>query len=364
MSDRYITASPEKARTYIRGFDGLRALSILMVLGTHLGLYQSLRPESFFARHVAPLIEGGTGVNIFFAISGFLISSILLREKQRTARINFKFFFARRFLRLLPTLLVFYGVVLVFMSDGTIHRTYVGLLLSFAYLYNFVSLHHFYSGELGSTWSLAVEEQYYALWPFVIGAVSRSRVLIVIALALTVSALAMAVFPRVYVPYHGRAYALGDLFMPSRLFFPASVPIMLGSGAAILVLSGTLATFLRSSTCVVLSGVLFGSALYLPWAPSPYLVFPQAVGVAMFLAWLTYHQQHALTSLLEAAPLTFVGRISYGIYVWQGLFLRTGPGGTAAFQQFPANIILTFVVATVSYYTIEKYALSFKSRFK
>jgi peptidoglycan/LPS O-acetylase OafA/YrhL len=334
-----------------------------MVLATHLGLYQSGWSDSYFSVHVTPMVDGEAGVNIFFALSGFLISSILLREKLRNGCINFKSFFARRFLRLLPTLLLFYGVVLVFMARGTIHRTYVGLLLSFAYLYNYVT-YHFYSGELGSTWSLAVEEQYYAIWPLVIHAASRSRVLVIIALALTASLLVIAVAPHVYLPYHGHAYLLTDLFRRSRWFFPASAPIMLGSGAAVLVLSGTFATFLRSSTCAVVSGVLFGSSLYLPWAQSPYMIFPRAVGVAMFLSWITYHQWHRMTVLLEWAPLTFVGRISYGIYVWQGLFLRTGPGGTAAFQQFPANIILTFAVATISYYTIEKYALTFKGRFK
>ena len=83
---------------YIKGFDGLRAFSILFVVLTHLGVYGILCHGEFYSRRVIMLINGTTGVNIFFAISGFLITTILLREKQAVGKINLKNFFARRFL--------------------------------------------------------------------------------------------------------------------------------------------------------------------------------------------------------------------------------------------------------------------------
>jgi peptidoglycan/LPS O-acetylase OafA/YrhL len=95
-----------------------------------------------------------------------------------------------------------------------------------------------------------------------------------------------------------------------------------------------------------------------------YLFIFQELGISMFLVWIFHHQNNFITNLLEMPPLVFIGRISYGLYVWQGLFLKTSPGGALLIQQFPLNIILAIIVSVVSYYTIEKYALSFKNRFR
>src|ERR1035437_4011289 len=93
---------------YIRGFDGLRAFSIVFVLITHLGFWINHGIDNF---EYSLVFKGSSGVYIFFALSGFLITSILLREKEKNGHINFKNFFIRRFLRLLPTLLIFYMVL-------------------------------------------------------------------------------------------------------------------------------------------------------------------------------------------------------------------------------------------------------------
>jgi peptidoglycan/LPS O-acetylase OafA/YrhL len=102
--------------SYIRGFDGLRAVSIVFVVLTHLGVYSMMPPGILSSSRFTMLVNGTTGVNFFFAISGFLITTILLKEKQTTGKIHFKNFFIRRFLRLLPTLLVFYLTILILME--------------------------------------------------------------------------------------------------------------------------------------------------------------------------------------------------------------------------------------------------------
>lgn len=106
-------------------------------------------------------------MNILFTLSGFLITSILLTELKKTGRINVKNFYARRFLRLLPPLVVFYAAIAIFTHEGLIRSSSVSLAYSMFYVYNFVP-HIYYTGELGHTWSLALEEQFYIIWPFVI----------------------------------------------------------------------------------------------------------------------------------------------------------------------------------------------------
>src|SRR5471030_2238740 len=93
---------------YIRGYDGLRAISILMVMSSHLGLFSLLPNNDYIQNRLWLIISGTTGVNIFFTLSGFLITRILVQEKLAFKKISFKNFYIRRFLRLLPPLIIFY----------------------------------------------------------------------------------------------------------------------------------------------------------------------------------------------------------------------------------------------------------------
>ena len=141
---------------YIKGFDTLRAISILMVVVAHL------LPSGyeFYNSRLWIVVSGTTGVQIFFTLSGFLITTLLLKEIARTGRVNFKNFFARRFIRLLPPLVIFYVLVGIFMIEGSISSTWIGFVFSMFYAYNFVH-HDYYTVELGHTWSLGGEEQFY-----------------------------------------------------------------------------------------------------------------------------------------------------------------------------------------------------------
>ena len=209
----------EKHMKYIKGFDTLRGVSIILVLLAHLGLYHHL-PENYFIRiRVWSLMSGGTGVLIFFTLSGFLITKILLRELGEFKNINFKNFYARRFIRLLPPLLLFYVAIGILMHLGMIQSTSTGFLFSLFYIYNFVP-NQFYTAELGHTWSLAVEEQYYLIWPFIIGLLSRVRVFLFILLILFVCILSVYLFPE---------FPFASNYKTSRWLIPAVAPIIIGS---------------------------------------------------------------------------------------------------------------------------------------
>ncbi len=339
---------------YIKGFDSLRAISIIMVMISHL----LPAGYDFYETRLWIVVSGDTGVRIFFTLSGFLITTLLIKEKEKKGFINFKSFFARRFIRLLPPLLLFYCTIALFMTTGDIQSTWIGFYFSLLYLYNFVP-HNYYTVELGHTWSLAVEEQYYLIWPFLINSFQKTKkITIIVTLLLLLCSLAYFIFPRLEITQH---------YHTSRWFIPAAAPIFIGSLVAIFnqkkAKKWTL-LFYKNTTFILLAFALFLYPLYSPTNLLPFTPILQAVGVSIFLIWILYNQNHTFTKILNNPPLQYIGKISYGIYVYQGFFLRTGPGGNLAVQHFPMNIILVFIIAILSYEFYEKKLMKLKVRFR
>lgn len=145
---------------YIPSLDGIRAISVFIVLFAHAGL-----------SHIIP---GGFGVTVFFFLSGFLITTLLLREHEKTQHINIKNFFIRRIFRLYPPLLccLVLSYVLVALGLAGGGTSFAGLLYQLLYLANYHQIFS-WAGEipqgLGILWSLAVEEHFYLFFPLLMG---------------------------------------------------------------------------------------------------------------------------------------------------------------------------------------------------
>lgn len=350
---------------YIKGFDGLRAISILFVIMSHLGITMLFEDGSFLRKNYQ-LFSGTAGVMIFFVISGFLITTLLLKEREKFGRINFRFFFIRRFMRLLPPLVLFFSMVLLLMLFNQIKQDYLALFLSFIYVYNFIPF-QLLVNELAHTWSLAVEEQFYLLWPFVIHKLRAIKKIAVFAIVLILICFVASILIELPIEYNGKSYYLKNYTYIKRWFIPAAMPIMIGSLTAILWFNNE--NFFQKTLTNKWYIPLFSLALYCIQLVIPgitvYLIFvAQPVGIALLLLWMCYNQQTLLVKIFDWAPIAFIGRISYGLYVFQGLFLLTGPGGELVIQQFPLNIVLTVVVSVASYYLLEKPVMRYKDRFK
>jgi peptidoglycan/LPS O-acetylase OafA/YrhL len=347
---------------YIKGFDGLRAISIIMVLLSHLGLF------TFFLLDLKEsplpqLISGTNGVMFFFAISGFLITHLLLLEKKANGKVSLFNFFARRILRLAPPLLVFYCVIAILMVTGVISISSWAFIISFFYLYNFVP-DKFNSGFLSHTWSLAVEEQFYLFWPFVVNFYNARKTAAIAVVILVLCVIAVWIYPSITFSLHGRDYTLEEYFYPMRFLFPAMAPIMCGAIISVLNYKGFFDLFRSDILLLFIAVMLYVLPSFLPSGLHAYLSFFQSAGVSLLLVYIYRNQTSVLTRVLEYPSFAFIGKISYGIYIWQGLFLKTGPGGSLWINQFPVNLLLTFAVALLSYYIVEKPALKLKSRFK
>ena len=352
---------------YIRGFDGLRAVSVIFVITTHVWFPEALPEGSFFKRNFL-LISGRTGVMIFFTLSGFLITLLLLEERALKGRVDLTKFFARRFLRLLPPLAVFYCLVTILMLSRQLPPNPVALFASFFYLGNFIPK-RYWAGELFHTWSLGVEEQFYLLWPFVIQKFSAWKGLFRTALALVFVSLGfIALIPLLTFHFKGKELYVAAHFYTECWFIPACLPIMLGAlgGAATFYRKAVLHHLLRWRFVLPLVILLLYSfVIYTPKTiDAGFILAVQSVGITLFLVWIFFKQGSFVVKILEFRPLRFLGLISYGVYVYQGLFLRTGPSGTLSIQHYPLNLCLTFCLAVTSYYTIEKWSRQYKRRFR
>jgi len=351
---------------YVKGFDGLRAISIIFVILNHLGSYLLLPRTNFFQQRVWPLFAGGTGVNIFFVLSGFLITRILLTEMEVNGSISLKHFYIRRALRLLPALLIFYMIIAALMLGHLIQSSAPSFFYSFFYLYNFIPA-GLQVPELIHTWSLAVEEQFYLTWPLILTLINSKKAFYIGVFLICICILAKIILPIIQVPVGDHSLPFTDVYRTGTWFIPAVAPIIIGSIISIAVFNDRgICESIRGNFrfCLLLSLLLFISPIYLANPFSEYIYIIQSLGVALLLAVLLLNPEAMVSRLLGVGVLAYIGKISYGIYIFQGLFLRNGPGGKLLIQQFPQNLVLTFICAIFSYHFVERPILRLKEKFR
>lgn len=324
----------------IPSLDGLRALSICGVLLSHV-------LDTFYLRAPitgmgALLTYGNLGVRVFFAVSGFLITTLLLREERATGGIELRAFYLRRTFRILPTYWTFLLVVLI-LQTGIPTRAF---LISLSFLSNFF----FVPWPLGHSWSLAVEEQFYLLWPTIILLSRRGgRMGAVIALWL-VAPLFRLLLPLPWRNQGGIQNNLDSLMAgcflaiqaPRLLSLP---PRFFGRGTAALV---------SALFCLVVSPIVVSVGYHrFPSIPcSAITQFVESFAIANVIWYCVNTSTGVLGRFLNSRPLVHIGVISYGLYIWQQIFLLRALDG-AGWIRVCTHLIALFVVAEVSHRVIE-----------
>jgi peptidoglycan/LPS O-acetylase OafA/YrhL len=357
---------------YLPALDGVRAAAVVAVMMFHGGL-------SF-------MTGGFMGVDVFFVLSGFLITSLLVGEWRQSLTIKLASFWARRARRLLPALLLMLLFVAFFASVIVPEGTYGALRLDALSTLLYVSNWHFilvgsnYFNETATasplihTWSLAVEEQFYLIWPLVVLAVlhftKSLKVLLGVCVAAGVaSAVEMSVL---YDPTNVNRVYLGTDTRAQCLFIGCALAVALvivtqrhheeGRLAA-----GQLwrpASELGRAVCGV-AGILGAAGAIIIWIlTDDASSFPYSGGfflIGLCTASVILAAVGAPRSLvprvLSLTPVRYVGRISYGIYIWHWpLFLwinhqRTGLDG---YPLFALRVLVTLVVAALSFHLVER----------
>lgn len=343
--------------THWTSLDGLRAIAVLIVLLGHAG--------SPFPR------SGGVGVDIFFVLSGFLITGILSREFARYGQIHLGNFYARRFLRLSPCLLLacFLVCCLALIANEAIPVRSV--VTGLTYTANWSrALFGADLGPLNHCWSLACEEQYYLLWPLVVIAIEKSsRSNNAKGAFLALGAVALEIY---------RASMVG-IFSAERIFFGLDTHMdglvlgsslsyfALGSPAA---LSRTRAAALSYIAVPMAMACLLGIMYFLRW-DSPWMgrvgFSTAAFASAVIISDLVRSPVSLLKRALSAPALVYIGRISYGLYLLHYPIFRALDHAFPD-ERFrvmaPFKIGISIIVAAFSFKFFESRFLTMKHRFE
>lgn len=321
--------------------DGLRALAISLVFLNHASGTSGFPAwMALISRH-PQLGLAGTGVKFFFVISGYLITSILLRELDRSGTIDRLAFLRRRARRLVPTLLVFVAVVALLRLAGAYTFPASALVAAVTFTGRLGTW------ELGHLWSLAVQEQFYLVWTTVLVLGGR-RLASLSALTLVVA-----------VPVARLVHATLQ---------PDASSLYLGNGASIdTIAAGCLLALHRdrlstsrwfsaaaeSLYTIPLLYLLGSAAALVGYRPGLMLRAPLvAAAVVLLLERCIRHPERGLARVLASRGAVYVGSASYSLYLWQQLFLN--PGSKAWATAFPVNLVAAVGVGLLSWHFVER----------
>jgi peptidoglycan/LPS O-acetylase OafA/YrhL len=334
--------------------DGLRAISISLVVFSHLLWTQGvMRTWERGVRWFAPL--GELGVRIFFVISGFLITSLLLRELDTKKHIRLTQFYLRRALRIFPPYYFFLLVVFLLHMGGRIELASRDWLHALTYTVNYYPERSWY---VGHGWSLSVEEQFYLVWPVVLLFLGKHR-------ALKVACAVIILCPVIRLGYWYHYPSLVDEEMGYRFETVAdsiAVGCLLAGTHERLQLRRLYRKLLASRLFIIVPIVVLYASL-LPHSSRLGLVGGialQNIGIAACIAWSLTNTSGKIGKVLNAKPMVFVGVMSYSIYLWQQPFLN--PQSAGLIVSFPLNLFLIGAASLASYYVIERPSLVVRRR--
>ena len=346
------------------GIDGLRAIAVLAVIAYHSG--------------VTRFSGGFLGVEIFFVISGYLITALLLGEYEANQRIDIKRFWNRRARRLFPALIAYIGgaTALAYLTARDVIPTKGEILSALGYIYNWFSIFQDVSYTDGferknffhHLWSLAVEEQFYLFWPLLLwGLLSLAGKRLTFALVIAGIIGSSVLRWSLYEPFSDplRVY-YGTDTRASALLIGAAVAFMWrpwqSDKPAIATPNALSKTFVFVVGSASVAGLIWANmhyALFYPYIDSLFRggMLITSVLTALVIV-LSVIPQSVLSQLLGIRPLQWIGKRSYGLYLWHWpVFQLTRPRVDVdidGWQLFLVRIIVTLIIVEISYQFLER----------
>ncbi|MGB7104905.1 MAG: acyltransferase [Acidimicrobiales bacterium] len=345
------------------GLDGMRAFAVLAVVGDHLVIVH--------------FDQGGyLGVDVFFVLSGFLITSLLLGEKSSTGRVSMRDFYVRRALRLLPALfaVILLAVIAVLTISNLSYArpdTLGDIPAVLLFVGNWLIVLSGQAGQTGhlgilaQTWSLSVEEQFYLIWPLTL-MIAMRRLSVTRVAGWLLFLMGFEWIVRLLLVISGVNY--------SRTYYSTllhSDGLLIGAALALLASERRIPAKLANSRripfvaiAIIVAMMLVGNGVEgIEWAiMTPITV----VATAIVIMAVTSGTATPLTRMLSVKPLLWIGKRSYGIYLWSATILwvlqSTNWYVAHVYDGDAVAVIITFAAAAASYSLIEHPALKLKER--
>lgn len=337
--------------------NGLRGISILLVLFHHLNLHFSI--FTTVSKYVPLIIDGQLGVNVFFVISGFLITTLLLKEEDNTGTISLKNFYTRRTLRIFPA---YYFLLLVYFFLYHYHFIFI----SKASWFTAITYTKYFNWQLdwytSHAWSLSIEEHFYLFWPLLFLAGKKTRKVFVCIIIILVPLLRgyFTYYPQSWANYLSifcrlDAIAMGCFFalykekilrwysLYWKSIFYTSILLLF---FFLFLQDFNLKHHLHLGFFNIIFGGSFGSITN--------------ILIASIMLFSVFGPRGTWFKFLNSKIINQIGLWSYSLYLWQQLFIVKT---SYWINQYPINILLTLLVAIISYYLVEKPFLKIKAKF-
>jgi peptidoglycan/LPS O-acetylase OafA/YrhL len=293
------------------------------------------------------------GVVVFFAISGFLITGLLLSETAGKGRVSLARFYARRTIRLFPACYAYIAVVSVLWLAGIVRLSGRDLWHAVTYTSNFISKP---SWELGHLWSLSVEEQFYLLWPCVFIALTAKRALWAAAAVVVLGPVARVIAWFAVDPYK-------DLELFPLVADSLAIGCLLAMARKWLESQRQYLRLFHPAYSICILALIAGTNRYRSYSPVWVLGTSVInVGIAILIHRSVYRSGDWVGRMLNWRPVVLIGTISYSLYLWQQLFLNRK--SDLWINAFPQNVVAALAAAMASYLLLEKPLLKLRHRLR
>jgi peptidoglycan/LPS O-acetylase OafA/YrhL len=342
--------------TRLPGLDGLRAFAVVRVIVHH---YIGVIPISFARYDIAPILaaimtNAHFGADIFFVLSGFLITWLLLKEERKTGTLNIRRFYVQRAIRILPPYLFCIIVLAALGLAGVVALGPNDVVSSLLFFRNCAS-----AGTTFTTshfWSLAIEEQFYLLWPITLLWIrsprSRSRLICSLIAAAPVwrEATYLMMGPSEFM-------IIRSDFHCDPLLFGCALALIRSNPAGLARLKSSM---LQSPIALCVAAIVLAAVLARPadhalvrhfWF---FRLTFESLAIAIVVNYVVEHRDDPLGKILNSRIVVWIGKISFSLYLWQQSAFTFAPNGHTPWAPFPIAAAAAIAMTMVSYNFIEK----------
>lgn len=345
-----------KSDVRIPSLDGFRAIAIAMVMICHFF------PRTREVSHLNFLIERSSfGVEVFFVVSGYLITYLLLNEELMHKSISLYRFYMRRVLRIVPPLYAYLLTLIVLSSFTQVVTPLQDILYSAVFVRNYLGE----SAQTAHCWSLSVEEHYYLLWPAILVVLRTSAARLIFCFFVIV---ATPIWSHFVYEWAGGAEFVNNWRTDLRM-----MGIAMGSGLACLRIIPTgervlSSRFFVSSPTLVVSLTVVVLSVYTNLLSAPIIRALNSMialtGVTMVLNAAIRSESKWWVRLLDATPISYFGKMSYGVYLWQQLWMPAVDDFSISILDRLCRVAGALLCGLVSFYVVDAHFAPLRSIFR